>query len=513
MAAPFRKILIANRGEIAVRVARACREAGILAVAVYSDADRNSLHVRWADEAYPIGAASPAESYLRIDRIIDAARKAKAEAIHPGYGFLSENPRFAQACEEAGIVFIGPPPAAMEAMGNKIEARRIMNAAGVPVTPGSDGPVITPSEVERIALEVGWPILIKAAAGGGGRGMRVVRSRGEIEEALTACRSEASAAFGDPSVYVEKYSEKVRHIEVQILADAKGNTVHLGERECSIQRRHQKLIEESPSPLVDEATRKRIGEAAVKACRAIGYRSAGTVEMLADGAGNFWFMEVNARLQVEHPVTEAVTGIDLVRAQIRIAAGEDLGIRQKDVRMRGAAIECRICAEDPDRGFLPAPGRIEKLRVPGGPGVRDDSGIYEGYLMPVHYDSLVAKVIAWGSDRKEAIGRMRRALGEYVIEGIPTTIPFHRRVMNDPRFLAGDLHTRFIEGMSNGAESLSSGDAGVDRLEDMAAIAVALEAGAPATIPPGLSENAVSWGEKRSLWRDAGRRRAMEERR
>jgi len=498
MAPPFRKILIANRGEIAVRVARACREMGIAAAAVFSEADRDSLHVRYADEAYPIGPAAPAESYLSIERVMDAARRAGAEAIHPGYGFLSENPRFAEACENAGVIFIGPPAAAMRLMGNKVEARRQMKAAGVPITPGSDGPVASAGDVEKAASALGYPILIKAAAGGGGRGMRVVRARKEIDSALAACRSEAGSAFGDPSVYVERYWDRVRHIEVQVLADACGHTVHLGERECSIQRRHQKLIEESPSPLLDEAARERLGAAAVRACEAIGYRSAGTVEFLADAQGGFWFMEVNARLQVEHPVTEMVTGIDLVRAQIRIAAGEDPGLRQEGIRMRGAAIECRLCSEDPDNDFLPSPGRIDRLRVPGGPGVRDDSGVYEGYVMPPYYDSLFSKLIVWGADRREAIERMRRCLDEYVVEGIPTTLPFHRRVIDDPRFVSGDLHTRFIEEMKGGAPAPEPSGP----MEDLAAIAVALDRSAAVAPPRPPAEG----------WKHAGRRRQLEKR-
>ncbi|MBI3447760.1 MAG: acetyl-CoA carboxylase biotin carboxylase subunit [Acidobacteria bacterium] len=508
MSAPFRKILVANRGEIAVRVARACREMGIATVAVFSDADRDSLHVRYADEAYPIGPPAPAESYLRIDTLLEVARRSGAEAIHPGYGFLSENPNFAEACGKAGVIFIGPPARAMEMMGNKIEARRIMKAASVPITPGSAGAVTSAAEVRKIAGEIGYPILIKAAAGGGGRGMRVVRAAGEIESALTACRSEAEAAFGDSSVYVERYAEKVRHIEVQVLADAKGNTVHLGERECSIQRRHQKLIEESPSPAIDDSSRARLCEAAVRACEAIGYRSAGTVEFLADGEGGFSFMEVNARLQVEHPVTEMVTGIDLVKAQIRIAAGEALALRQDEIRIRGASIECRLCAEDPDNHFLPSPGRIDRLRAPGGPGVRDDSGVYEGYVMPPHYDSLFAKLIVWGETRLAAIERMRRALDEYVVEGIPTTLPFHRRVMSDARFVDGDLHTRFIEGLNG--RSPHAGSQAPDRALDLAAIAVALakESGARR-----MSAEAERKGRGLSSgWRQAGRRRQMDDR-
>ncbi|HXI02712.1 MAG TPA: acetyl-CoA carboxylase biotin carboxylase subunit, partial [Candidatus Saccharimonadales bacterium] len=471
MPTPFRRLLVANRGEIAVRVIRACREMGIESVAVFSEADRDGLHVRLADRAYPIGPPAPAQSYLRIEGILDAARRSGAEAIHPGYGFLSENPVFAEACEAAGVVFIGPPASAMKAMGNKIEARRVMKAAGVPVIPGSDGGVGSEAEIRKVAGRVGYPILIKAASGGGGRGMRVVRSAKEIGPALDACRSEAGASFGDDTVYVERYSDRVRHIEVQVLADGRGNVVHLGERECSIQRRHQKLIEESPSPLLDAAARASIGEAAVKACKAIGYRSAGTVEFLADDEGEFHFMEVNARLQVEHPVTELVTGVDLVKEQFRIAAGEALGLDQADIGLSGSAIECRIIAEDPEQGFLPTPGRIERLRVPGGPGVRDDSGVYEGYTMPIHYDSLISKLITWGGDREEAIDRMRRALDEYFIEGFPTTIGFLRRVMDHPEFLAGRLHTRFVESMNGGPpDRARDGDA----VTDMAAIAAAL---------------------------------------
>jgi acetyl-CoA carboxylase biotin carboxylase subunit len=511
MSAPFRRILIANRGEIAVRVIRACHEMDISAVAVFSDADRDALHVRMADEAYPIGPAAPGESYLRIDRILDVAARSAAEAVHPGYGFLSENPRFARACDEAGVVFIGPPAAAMEAMGNKIEARKAMRAAGVPVVPGSTGGVSSESEVRKVADSVGYPILIKAASGGGGRGMRIVRTKAEIGPALAACRSEAESAFGDGTVYVEKYSDRVRHIEVQILADSTGETIHLGERECSIQRRHQKLIEESPSPLIGPKERMRIGDAAVKACRAIGYRSAGTVEFLCDDEGNFHFMEVNARLQVEHPVTEFVTGLDLVKEQFRIAAGEAISIKQADVVLRGSSIECRILAEDPDQGFMPSPGRIDRLRAPGGPGVRDDTGIYEGYTMPIHYDSLISKLVVWGATRGEAIDRMRRALDEYLLEGVPTTISFLRRVMEDPRFRAGELHTRFIESM-NGGPSENVEDATM--ASDIAAIAAVLASASPGL--NGASGGSLGAGQapvlRPSAWKLAGRRRQIEDR-
>jgi acetyl-CoA carboxylase biotin carboxylase subunit len=445
MAVPFGKILIANRGEIAVRVLRACREMGIRTVAVYSDADREALHVRLADEAYRLGPAASAESYLRVDRILAAARASGAAAIHPGYGFLAENAGFARACAEAGVAFIGPPAAAIEALGNKVEARRRMAAAGVAVTPGSDGRVESAADARRWGDRLGWPILLKAEAGGGGKGMRVLRGPADVESGFRAARSEARSAFGDEAVYVEKLLRDPRHIEFQILCDGRGGAVHLGERECSIQRRHQKLIEEAPSPVVGAQTRQRMGAVAVRVAAAAGYVGAGTVEFLRDAAGAFHFLEMNTRLQVEHPVTEMITGLDLVKLQIRIAAGEPLGFRQEDVTFRGHAIECRIQAEDPENDFLPAPGTITALRVPAGPGVRDDSAIHPGYEMPIHYDPLIAKLIVWGSDRPEAIERMARALREYVIGGIPTTIPFHRRVMRDPRFRAGDVHTGYLQ--------------------------------------------------------------------
>jgi acetyl-CoA carboxylase biotin carboxylase subunit len=501
----LRKVLIANRGEIAVRVIRACRDMGIRTVAVYSEADRNGLHVRLADEAYPIGPPAPAESYLNIPKLIEVIKRSGSDAVHPGYGFLSENATFAEEAEKAGARFIGPTASAMKSMGNKIEARKIMKAAGVPVVPGSDEGVESAEEIEKIAGEIGYPILIKAAAGGGGRGMRVVRKKAEIEEAFQACRSEASTSFGDASVYVEKYSDHVRHIEVQILMDGQGNAIHLGERECSIQRRHQKLIEEAPSVLLTAEQREEIGSAAVRACRAINYRSAGTVEFLADNEGNFFFMEVNARIQVEHPITELVTGIDLVKAQLRIAAGEPLGIAQKDVKIQGSAIECRICAEDPDRNFLPSPGRVEFLRVPGGPGVRDDSGVYEGYEMPIHYDSMVSKLIVWGATREEAIARMRRALDEYVLEGFPTTISLHKRVMDDPEFQAGRLHTRFLMEMEKRPPKPLEDS---EPLEDLASILVALTANAPAV----RNGRQVNPQKPASIWKTAGRRRQLEER-
>ncbi len=442
---PFRKILVANRGEIAVRVIRACREMGIASVAVYSDADRTARHVLEADEAWHIGPASPRESYLNISRILEVARSSGSEAIHPGYGFLSENSEFAKSIEDQGLTFIGPPSSAIEAMGNKVAARRLMRQAGVAVTPGSEGTVTGEAEVRKVAAEVGYPVLLKAAAGGGGKGMRVVRAEREIASALRAVQSEAGSSFGDPSVFVERYVDRPRHIEVQVLAGPDGKAMHLGERECSIQRRHQKLVEESPSPAVDAALRARLGEMAVRAAEAVGYRNAGTVEFIMDADRNVYFMEMNTRLQVEHPVTEMVTGLDLVRAQVRVAAGLDPGFTQDDVELRGSAIECRIFAEDPENRFLPSPGLLRTYVPPSGPGVREDSGVYEGYTVPMDYDPMIAKLITWGRDRTEALDRMARALAEYRIGGVKTTIPFHRALMKHPVFRSGDFDTSFID--------------------------------------------------------------------
>ncbi len=442
---PFRKILVANRGEIAVRVMRACREMGIGTVAVYSDVDRTSRHVMEADEAYHLGAAAPRASYLDGEKIIQVAGQAGAQAIHPGYGFLSENSGFAEKVAEAGLVFIGPPAAAIRDMGNKVEARRIMSAAGVQVTPGSDGIVQGEDEIRRVAKEVGYPVLLKAVAGGGGKGMRVVHSDSEVSSALRAVQSEAGSSFGDPSVFVERYVTNSRHIEVQILAGPDGRTMHLGERECSIQRRHQKLVEESPSPAVNEELREHLGTMAVRAAEAVGYRNAGTVEFIMDAAGDVYFMEMNTRLQVEHPVTEMVTGLDLVRAQILVAAGREPGFTQQDVRLTGSAIECRIFAEDPANQFLPSPGRLESYIPPGGPGVREDSGVYAGWTVPMDYDPMIAKLITWGRDRDTALDRMRRALDEYRIDGVRTTIPFHRALMDHPAFRSGDFNTGFLD--------------------------------------------------------------------
>jgi acetyl-CoA carboxylase biotin carboxylase subunit len=462
------KVLIANRGEIAVRVIRACREQGIATVAVYSEADRESLHVLMADEARPIGPAPANESYLAIDKLVGVAKAAGADAIHPGYGFLAENAAFAEACADAGIVFVGPPPAAIRAMGDKTAARRLARGLGVPMVPGTMDPVASPASARAAARELGFPVMVKAARGGGGKGMRVVRSENELESALALARSEAASAFGEDALYLERYVAEPRHIEVQILADVHGAVVHLGERECSIQRRHQKLIEESPSPIVGADLRARLGEAACRLARAAGYINAGTVEFLVDEEGRFYFLEMNTRLQVEHPVTEMVTGIDLVREQLRVAAGEPLSHTQATIGWRGAAIECRINAEDPFGGWLPSPGRITGLRPAAGPWVRDDSGAYEGYTIPRYYDTLIAKLIVWGTDRSAAIARMLRALGEYHVAGVRTTIPVLARVVGHDDFRAGRLSTHFLERV---LPELTGQDGG---LRDIAVIAAAL---------------------------------------
>jgi len=440
----FKKILIANRGEIAVRIIRACRELGIRTVAVYSEADRRALHVRLADEAVLIGPSPPVESYLNMEALLDAARKTGAEAIHPGYGFLAENPVFARRCGEAGLVFIGPSPEAIEVLGNKITARRLMERIGVPVVPGGVLSKGDPLEASKVAEKLGYPVLIKAAAGGGGRGMRVVRTPSELPDLLASARREAEAAFGDGTVFLEKYLPRPRHVEVQILADSHGGVVHLGERECSIQRRYQKLLEETPSPAVNARLRRRIGEAAIEAARAATYVNAGTIEFLLDQEGRFYFLEVNARLQVEHPITELCTGIDLVKAQIRIAAGKPLGFQQRMVHPRGHAIECRIYAEDPSCDFLPSPGRIVALEEPSGPGIRVDSGVYVGLEVSPFYDPLLAKVSVWAEDREAARRRMVEALNAYTILGVTTCREFLSDVLNHPAFIAGKTHTHFI---------------------------------------------------------------------
>jgi acetyl-CoA carboxylase biotin carboxylase subunit len=441
----FKKVLVANRGEIAIRVFRALNEMGIASVAVYSEADRLSWHLRYADEAHPIGPPPAAESYLNIPGIIQVAKDTGCEAVHPGYGFLAESHEFAEACEGAGLVFIGPTPDSIEAMGFKTRAKKIMMKAGVPVIPGSPGAVKDAAAARRIADEIGYPVMIKASAGGGGKGMRIIRNPKEIEQSFRTASGEAESYFGNPEIFIEKYIEKPRHIEVQILADNYGDVIHLGERECSVQRRYQKLIEETPSPAIDDKARKRIGETAVRAAKAARYRNAGTVEFILDQDGNFYFLEVNTRLQVEHPVTEFVTGIDIVKNQLKIASGFKLAYRQEDIKPQGAAIECRIYAEDPKNDFLPSLGRIKRLKNPEGPWVRVENYVYRGYEVPVYYDPLIAKVITWGEDRSAAIARMSRALGEYIIEGIETTIPFHMWVMREGKFVSGDFDTSYID--------------------------------------------------------------------
>ena len=439
----FKRVLIANRGEIAVRVIRACRELGIETVAVYSDVDRSALHVQYADHAYPIGPAPSSESYLVVEKILDAARKSGADAIHPGYGFLSERAPFSKACAEADITFIGPQPEAIEKMGDKVTARAIMQKAQVPVVPGTDV-LGDADEVVAAAEKIGFPVMFKASAGGGGKGMRLVEKKEDVLSALRGVRSEAQSSFGDDRMYIEKFVEKPRHVEVQVLGDTHGNIIHLYERECSLQRRHQKVIEESPSTAINQDVREQMGKVAVEAAKAVHYVGAGTVEFLVDAQQNFYFLEMNTRIQVEHPITELVTGVDLVKAQIEIAAGEPLAIQQQEVQQRGWAIECRIYAEDPARDFLPSPGKIQILRTPGGYGIRDDSGVYEGWEVPVHYDPMISKLCTYGRTRDEAIQRMLRALQEYTVEGIITNIPFHRWALTHPRFVAGDLDTGFI---------------------------------------------------------------------
>ncbi len=440
----FTKILIANRGEIALRIIRAAHELGVEAVAVYSEADRLAPHVLAADEAYLIGPPPSAQSYLRVEKLIEVAKQSGAEAIHPGYGFLSERAPFIRAVGEAGLVFIGPPADAVEAMGDKTAARTRMVDAGVPVVPGTNEPLGDAAEARRVAAGVGYPVLLKAAAGGGGKGMRIVRSEEEIERAFEAAGNEAQAAFGDRSVYIEKFLEGPRHIEIQLLADRHGNTLHLGERECSIQRRHQKLVEEAPSPVLTPEERAAMGATAVAAARAVGYEGAGTVEFLYHG-GEFYFLEMNTRIQVEHPVTEMTTGIDLVQWQIRVAAGEPLPFRQEEIGFSGHAIECRITSEDPANGFLPSTGRIELLEIPAGPGVRWDGGIAAGYEVGLSYDPMLAKLIVHAPTREQAIERMKRALSELKIVGVDTSVPFHQRVMEEPDFRAGRLDIRYLE--------------------------------------------------------------------
>ena len=455
--AVFSKILVANRGEIAIRVFRTLRELGIGTVAVYSEADRGSLHVAAADEAYLIGPGPAAESYLNQERLLETAARSGAEAVHPGYGFLAENAEFARACQAAGLVWIGPPPEAIDVMGSKTAARETMRAAGVPIVPGTTAPVESAEDVRRIGDELGWPIAIKASAGGGGKGLKVVAGPDEADRAYESARREGEAYFSDPDVYVERYLEDPRHVEVQILADAHGNVIHLGERDCTIQRRHQKLVEETPSPAVGDELRDRIGRLGIEAARAVGYRSAGTIEGLLDGDGNYFFLEMNTRIQVEHTVTELVTGLDLVREQVLIAAGEPLSLRQDDVRLTGHAIECRINAEDPSNGFLPTPGRITSYREPGGPGIRIDSGVAAGSEVVGLYDPLIAKLVVHGVDREHARRRMLRALDEYEIGGVTTLLGFHRALLQHACFIAGQTCHGVVESkeLAERAEQLS----------------------------------------------------------
>jgi acetyl-CoA carboxylase biotin carboxylase subunit len=505
----FHKILIANRGEIAVRIIRACRDLNVSPVAVYSEADAGALHVRLADEAYEIGPAPSVESYLRIDRIIDAALGSRAEAIHPGYGFLAENADFARAVVEAGLTFIGPSAEAMRLMGSKTSARRVATEAGVPVVPGTTEPLASYDQALEVAGRFGFPVMLKASAGGGGKGMRLVASADELHSAFEAAQSEAASAFGDPEVYLEKAIERPRHIEIQVFADTHGSVVHLGERECSIQRRHQKVIEESPSPIDDASfLRQRMGEAAIKAARAVDYVGAGTVEFLVDSeTHDFYFLEMNTRLQVEHPVTELVTGLDLVREQIVVADGAPLSFTQRDVNWNGHAIECRVYAEDPDNGFLPAPGRINSLRVPAGPGVRDDSGVEAGAEVSIHYDPMISKLAVWGRTRREAIDRLRRALDEYTVGGIKTTLPFFRQIVRDAEFIEGRLDTSFIERFNrrqaSGDEKPSRETADEATLRrDIAVIVAALDY---SRAPGETSSHHQPGQQEQSQWRLAGR--------
>ncbi len=503
----FEKVLIANRGEVAVRILRTCRELGIRTVAVYSEADRRALHVRYADEAYAIGPAPARDSYLRIDRILDAARASGAQAVHPGYGFLAENAEFADACAGAGVTFIGPPASAIAAMGDKVEARRRMQAAGVPVIPGTETD-LRDEQILSEAEHVGFPLFIKAAAGGGGRGMRLVERVDQLERALGQARREALKAFGDDRVYLERAVQGARHVEIQVLADSQGRTIHLGERECSIQRRHQKLVEETPSPAVDADLRRRMGTVAVRAAEAVGYTNAGTVEFLLDRDRDFYFLEMNTRLQVEHPITEAVTGVDIVKEQLRLAAGEPLRYRQEEIRAQGHAIECRVTAEDPFNSFLPAGGRIVRLFQPSGPGVRVDGGIEEGLEVSTFYDSLLAKLVVWGDSREAALQRMAGALGEYRVVGLPTSIPFHQWVMGHEGFRRGEYDTSFL------ADHFSLAEPDREANRHLAALVAALlsheqrQRARQMAPPSDEGDGGTGWRSDRA-WKLVGRREAM----
>lgn len=496
----FKKVLIANRGEIAVRITRACRELGISPIAVYSEADRESLHVRLADEAYFIGPPPSSESYLVTDKIIEAAKQSGADAIHPGYGFLSERAYFAKAVQDAGMTFIGPSPQSIELMGDKTNARRAAEKAGAPLVPGTKTPLKDGKEARTVANKIGYPVMLKASAGGGGKGMRAVTSANDIETAYSTASAEAQAAFGDPSVYIEKLIESPRHIEIQIVADKFGNCIHLGERECSIQRRHQKVIEECPASFNDSSLREKMGAAAVAIARSAEYYSVGTIEFLVDKDRNFYFLEMNTRLQVEHPVTEMVTGIDLVHQQIRIAAGEKLTIKQEDVKWNGSAIECRIYAEDPEKNFMPSPGKITYLRTPSGPGIRDDGGVYEGWTVPIFYDPMISKFAAWGGTREEAIERIKRALREYHVGGIRTTIPFFQAVLEDHDFKTGNINTGFVAEFMERSASKNE-----DSEIDEETLAAAIITAALNFSKPAKQDTIDSSNGSQSKWKTAGR--------
>ncbi len=498
----FKKILIANRGEIAVRLIRACHELGIAAVAVYSDADRAALHVRKADEAYRLGPPPAGESYLKIETILDLAKKCGADAIHPGYGFLSENAKFARACADVGVKFIGPSAASMEMMGSKTRARQNMEKAGIPFVPGTSRGLESVDQAAEVAEKIGYPIMLKAAAGGGGKGMRLVHAPGELKGALEAAQSEAQRSFGDREVYIEKAILNPRHIEMQVLADEHGNTIYLGERECSIQRRHQKVVEEAPSPIVDPDMRQRMGEVAVRVARAANYANAGTIEFLVDEQKNFYFLEMNTRLQVEHPVTEIVTGLDLVHLQIRIAAGETLPLKQADVQIRGHAIECRIYAEDPENNYFPSPGKITTLMEPAGPGIRLDGGIYEGWTVPIDYDPLLAKLVGYGEDRAQATMRLQRALEEYFVGGIKTNTGLFRSILSDPNFKAGRLDTGYLERLLKQTAGTATDNTNSEIIAIAAGIFAAMES-EKAGMGNSPEESAIS------AWRKAARTEAL----